>query len=498
MNAPFRKPPAEAAHARSPGRALGSIQDRLRRMTDHEDKEFLPAALEIRDTPASPLATGFVWLVAAGLAAAILWSSLARLDIFAVASGRVQVSGRSKVAQAFDTGKVRSVLVQNGSAVKAGDMLVELDPTEAEADLEGRRVQLEATEAEVARREVQIAALEAQAPPGEPAFPATVGAAVRQREAAVLKAELGQYLATRESMLAQIAERSAQAERFTSSIAARQRLMAVLRERATMRETLASKSAGTRAAVIDAVQLVEQTSADLAYDQGQLVEVRAAATSLDRRLDQLMQESIAAQVQKLAEAAQKRDALRQEVVKATLKLDRTRIVAPLDGTVQQLAVTTLGQVVSPGSALLVVVPSGGTIEIEALVQNKDVGFVTPGQHATVKVDAFPFTRYGTLDGTVVRVSRDAIDERDASGSSDSLSVARGSGVSPVSGTPRTQNLVFPVTVELVRDTIVTESGDVRLSPGMTATVEIRTGSRRVIDYVLAPVRETVSQAGHER
>jgi hemolysin D len=166
--------------------------------------------------------------------------------------------------------------------------------------------------------------------------------------------------------------------------------------------------------------------------------------------------------------------------------------------VQQLAITTLGQVVAAGAALLVVVPSGGSIEIEALVQNKDIGFVSVGQHATVKVDAFPFTRYGTLDGTVVRVSRDAVDERDASGSSDTLSVARGGGVSPVSGTPRTQNLVFPVTVELVRDVIPTESGVVRLSAGMTTNVEIRTGSRRVIDYVLAPIRETVSQAGHER
>ncbi|MDB5510729.1 MAG: type secretion rane fusion protein HlyD family [Enterovirga sp.] len=498
MNAPFRRTPPRNASPRLPGRALGAIQERLRRMTDHEDKEFLPAALEIRDTPASPFATGFVWLVAAGLAAAILWSSLARLDIFAVASGRVQVSGRSKVVQAFDTGKVRAVLVQNGSAVKAGDMLVELDPAEAEADLEGRRAQLEAADAEIARREVQIGALETQGPPAQPAFPPTVGPAVRQRELAALKAELGQYTATRESLRAQIAERSAQAERFTSSIAARQRLMAVLRERATMRETLAAKSAGTRAAVIDAVQLVEQNSADLAYDQGQLVEVRAAATSLERKLDQLMQETIATQVQKLGEAAQKRDTLRQDVIKATLKLERTRVLAPLDGTVQQLAITTLGQVVAAGAALLVVVPSGGSIEIEALVQNKDIGFVSVGQHATVKVDAFPFTRYGTLDGTVVRVSRDAVDERDASGSSDTLSVARGGGVSPVSGTPRTQNLVFPVTVELVRDVIPTESGDVRLSAGMTTNVEIRTGSRRVIDYVLAPIRETVSQAGHER
>ncbi|MDB5557653.1 MAG: type secretion rane fusion protein HlyD family, partial [Enterovirga sp.] len=143
-------------------------------------------------------------------------------------------------------------------------------------------------------------------------------------------------------------------------------------------------------------------------------------------------------------------------------------------------------------------PADGPIEIEALVQNKDVGFVSPGQDATIKVDAFPFTRYGTLEGRVVRISRDAVDERDAGGATDAVSLSRGGGVSAVSGTPRTQNLVFPVTVELARTTIAAEAGDIPVTPGMTAVVEIRTGSRRVIDYLLSPVRETVGQAGRER
>jgi hemolysin D len=499
MNAPLSRLPALSRQFRlaTPVR-LTELSARLKALTDHEDKEFLPAALEIRDKPASPYAVAFVWIVAAGFLAGLLWSCLARLDIFAVASGRVQVSGRSKVVQPFEPGTVRAVLVSNGAHVKAGDLLIELDPTEAAADLNAKSSQLESAEAELARRAATIEAVRHQRIATDPEFPASVSSPIRQRELAVMSAELAQYSASRESTLAQIAEKTAQQDRLTASIAAKQRLMALVKERAAMRETLAAKSAGTRAAVIDAIQMVEETAASLASDQGQLAEALAGARSLERKLDQLTQEMIAQQVQKATDASQRRDALRQDVIKATLKLDRTRLATPIDGTVQQLAVTTLGQVVAAGQPLLVVVPADGPIEVEALVQNKDIGFIRPGQEATVKIDAFPFTRYGTLEGRVVRVSRDAIDERDASGSTDTLSVARGSGVSQVSGTPKTQNLVFPVSVELRRTTIMGDAGDVRLSPGMTTTVEIRTGERRVIDYLLAPIRETVGQAGHER
>ncbi|GJE59981.1 Hemolysin secretion protein D, chromosomal [Methylobacterium trifolii] len=124
--------------------------------------------------------------------------------------------------------------------------------------------------------------------------------------------------------------------------------------------------------------------------------------------------------------------------------------------------------------------------------------MTPGQEVTVKVDSFPFTRYGTAEGRVLRISRDAIDDRDASGSTDTLSVARGQGVGQVTGTPRTQNLVFPVTIEVQKNNIVADGKTVTLTPGMTVQAEIHTGNRRVIDYVLSPIRETTSTAGHER
>ncbi len=475
------------------------LTDRVRRLADdRSDQEFLPAHLEILDTPPSPYAVAFTWVMCLMFGAALVWSIFAKIDIHAVATARIQPSGRSKVVQPFDTGKVQTIAVENGSRVQAGDVLLTLEPTEAEADLSSRQGDLAALEAQIARRRATIEAVERNQPTAKVEFPAAVPPAVRAREEGAMLAEIGQYVTTRDAFEAQLAEKVATQERFTASIAARMRLQAVLKERADMRETLVAKSAGTRAAVIDAVQQVEQVSADLAYDRGQLTEAKAGAVSLQRRIAQLTSETVARQYQALTEAAQKRDALVQDVVKATLKRERTALKAPISGTVQQLAVTTLGQVVTAGQPLMVVVPTDGPIEVEAQVQNKDIGFVLPGQEAVVKIDAFPFTRYGSIDGKVVRVSRDAVDDREAGGGSDALSVARGQGLNPVTGTQKTQNLIFPVTVALSRTVIKADGKDVALTPGMTATVEIRTGRRRVIDYLLSPVRETTATAGHER
>lgn len=476
-----------------------SLARRVRAFADtREDQEFLPAHLAILEIPPSPLAVVFAWTICGLFAAALIWSFLANLDIYAVASGRVQSSGRSKVLQPFETSKVEAILVSNGARVKAGDLLIRLDPTEAGADLASRMSDLEAMTAQMARRLSTIQAIRDNQKSAEPAYAETTALPLRLRETAAMAADLNQYYATRLALEAQIAEKEATDQRLAASSAARERLLAVLRERAAMRETLVTRSAGTRAAVIDALQQVEQVAADLAYDQGQQAEAKAGVVSLQRRIEQFTSETIAKQAQSLTEIALKVDSLRQDVVKARLRRERMELRAPIDGTVQQLAVTTVGQVVTASQPLLVLVPSEGPFEVEALVLNTDIGFVAPGQTVTVKVDSFPFTRYGTAEGKVVRVSRDAVDERDASGATDTLSVVRSQGVSAVNGTPRTQNLVFPVTVEVRKNNIVAYGKPVALTPGMTVQVEIQTGTRRAIDYILSPIRETTSTAGHER
>lgn len=469
-----------------------------RAVESREDNEFLPAHLEILDTPPSPLSLVFLWALVLLLAGALVWSCLASIDIFAVATGRVQPSGRSKIVQPFETSKVEAILVGNGAHVSAGMPLIRLDAKDIAADVSAKSDAFQTVVAQIARYRAAIAAIEDDSATATPDFPADVPANVRAQEAAALQADLGAYASTRDSLVSKRDGNLATQARFVASIGARQRLLAVLQERARMKQSLLDTASGTKAALIDATQQVEQASADLAYDEGQLGEAKAAAITSERSIAQNKSEALAKQTQALATAIEKRTAAEQDLVKASLRKARMTLTSPIDGTVQQVAVTTVGQVVTPGQPLLVVVPSDGPIEIQAQVENKDIGFVEVGQEAVIKVDAFPFTRYGALSGRVTQVSRDAIESREASASGDAESIARGQSVSQMTGTAPTQNLVYPVKIVLDRDTIAADGRIVQLTPGMTVSVEIRTGHRRVISYLIAPIVETTSSAGHER
>jgi hemolysin D len=245
--------------------------------------------------------------------------------------------------------------------------------------------------------------------------------------------------------------------------------------------------------VIEALEQYENAMTQDAGDRGQLIETDAAMRSLERKIDEVVTQFVADQSQKLAEAEHKRDRAEQELIKAQSKSDRTQLKAPIAGTVQQLAVASIGQVVTSGQPLLTLVPLDASIEVEAMIANKDIGFVASGQRAIVKVEAFPFTRYGTIEASVAKVSRDAVDERDATNLSDASNAAKAQQDASTQPS-RTQNLVFPATIRLVRNSIEIDGREVALTPGMAVTVEIKTGQRRVIDYLLSPLREVAAQS----
>lgn len=464
------------------------------------DKEFLPAALEIIDSPPSPVRMALIWFIALLAVGALAWSWFGQIDIHAVAQGRIQPSGRSKVLQPAEGGRVRAIFVRNGSAVREGDVLLELDSTDTGADLDSMRAEVESGRTEIARRRLAVAAGREGAGPGvRISEPADVSPAVLRREQATLDAELLGLATQRRGVAAQIGEREAQRQRLTLSIAERAKLVAILQERVKMRQVLVDRDAGARAQVIDAIQEQQKEAANLASERGQVIELDAAVTTLRVKLVEITNQFITDQTQRLLDAERRFEKAQAELIKAEGKNSRTRLTAPVAGVVQQLAVITDGQVVAAGQPLLTIVPADERLEVEAYVQNKDVGFVNVGQSVVLKVEAFPFTRFGTIEGKVVQVSRDAIEEREATGLADSVSVSRGAqNQSALSPAARIQNLVYPTTIALARPLVRVGDNDVKLLPGMAVTAEIRTGERRLIDYLLSPVSEVMSQAAHER
>jgi hemolysin D len=463
-----------------------------------EDREFLPAALEIVESPPSPVSIAFIWAICTVFIVALAWSYFGRMDIYAIAPGKIQPSGQSKVIQPLEPGKVASVLVEDGSRVEAGALLVELDPTETAADQEEHSRELEAAKAETARRTAAIeAAISGSSERVPIKFDQQTGQRIRQREQEVLAADLAQLTANLDALKAQMAQQRATIRRLSDNIEGRERLIALTKELVDMRQTLQSKGGSSRALVIEALEKYESEMGNQLGEQGQLRETRAALEATEKKSVETVMQFIADQSQKLADADRKSDQLSQELIKARTKNERTRLTAPVSGIVQQLDVTTVGQVVSSGQALMTIVPPDAPLEVEAMIPNKDVGFVRVGQRAVVKVEAFPFTRYGSIDGTVDKVSADAVDVHTAPNLSEASAMVKNQGATPVQS-PNGPELAFPATIALAQYAIDADGQEVHLRPGMTVSVEILTGRRRIIDYVMSPLREMVSGAAHER
>jgi hemolysin D len=233
---------------------------------------------------------------------------------------------------------------------------------------------------------------------------------------------------------------------------------------------------------------------DIILQQSRLREADAAIALLRETKEKTAAEYRRATYDALAKAEQKAASAAQDLIKADRRTKLQRLTAPVDGVVQQLAVHTVGGVVTPAQALAVVVPSESQLEIEAMLSNRDIGFVHPGQKAEIKVDTFNFTRYGLLHGEVLSVSSDAIPrERQHSASND-----RASGAAQSGSEPRGQELEYSARISLDRTHMQVEDKLVKLGPGMAVTVEIRTSARRIISYLLSPLARYKQEALRER
>ena len=461
------------------------------------DNAFLAPALEILETPPSPVRVALIWIICALAAASIAWAYFGRIDIIAVAQGKFQPTGRVKVIEPLETGKVAALHVFNGSRVAAGDILVEFDRSSAEADAQSARAGLASSRAEAARRSAALAAAKARSFDPIPAisWPDETPPALRAREQRVLAADLGQVAAGLASLDAQHAQKQAERDQLLLTIGTQKNLVATLQERVDMRTTVAERN-GNKAAVIDATETLQYQITQLAIQQGQFASASRALDVFDKDMQKTIEAFLADNAEKLSEAERQAEELEQKLAKAEAAIEHLTLKAPIAGTVQASALTTIGQVVSSGQEVMRIVPEDAGLEIEVYVLNKDIGFVEPRQQAVVKIESFPFTQYGTIAARVTRVARDSIPEPEAN--QNEGDPARAAASSSFAGAERTQNLVFPVTLEPEVASIGVEGRPAPLTSGMAATVEIKTGSRRILEFIFSPLVEIAGSAMHER
>ena len=473
----------------SASRNIISFPRRELRRREHEIA-FLPAALEITETPPSPVGRAIGASIIAMFCIALVWASFGSVDIVATATGKIVPGGRTKLIQPFETGVVRAIQVRDGQRVKAGDVLIELDPTMTEADQERQKSDLLAAELDVARLRAALA----EDPLAAFRPPQSASAAEIEMHRQFLISQRAEQNAKLAEIERQQGQKEAERATTSASVAKLQATIPVLQERVDIRKGLVDKQLASKVLYLSEYQELVGLQQDLVLQQSRLGEADAAIALLKETKEKTAAEYRRMTYDALAKAEQKAASAVQEVVKADRRTKLQRLTAPVDGVVQQLAVHTVGGVVTPAQALAVVVPSESQLEIEAMLSNRDIGFVHPGQEAEIKVDTFNFTRYGLLHGDVLSVSTDAITrDRPQGGSNDRMS-----GAAQSSSEPKGQELEYAARISLNRTDMQVDEKLVKLGPGMAVTVEIKTGTRRIISYLLSPLARYKQEALRER
>ena len=462
----------------------------VERFDDKNEREFLPAALEILETPPSPTGRLLAFIIGAFFVIAVLWSFFGKVDVLATAPGRILPAGKIKVVQPLDPGMVKAIYVQEGDHVKAGQVLVELDPTLAVADREKMTHDLMGAELDVARLTALKPMAETGAAPGPLVAPPDATPDEVEQARAALRAQVDQQAAKLAGLDEQIAEKRAEGGEVTASIAKTNAGMPILEEKARLHQRLHDQGFGTSFAYLDAKEAVSDAHRDLDVYAQRGDQAKASAASLQRQRAQAVSEFAAGVLSDLSKALEKQNETSQDLVKAKEKSIETSIRSPIDGVVEEMAVHTIGGVVTPAERLMIVVPDSQQLVVEAQLPNRDVGFVHVGQDAAVKVETFNFTRYGLIRGKVLSISRDAVASSDRR-TDDGAPEAPTASPTPASPT-------YTARISLDRSSMTVDGAVRPLQPGMTVTAEVKTGRRTIIDYLLSPLARKTNEALHER
>ncbi|MGG1948148.1 HlyD family type I secretion periplasmic adaptor subunit [Trinickia sp. NRRL B-1857] len=432
---------------------------------------FLPANLELAETPVHPAPKWAMRIIVTLALLAVLIAALGQLDIVAVAKGKLIPDERVKIIQPAVTGVVRSILVHDGQRVTPGQLLIELDPTQSAAD--SSKAKAAKTDAGLAIARAQ-ALLKAQAGGGDPLLAPVDGASSQDMDEAQHFAD-GVYRAYEDkvaSSRAELSKREAELATTHEQIASLEATAPLARQQANQYRLLAKDKYVAQTDYLDKEQAALQKEHDLAAQESHAHELTANIAEQRADIAATMSEFRRAQLDDLDKATQQLQQSRNDETKAVTRQKLMSLTSPVSGTVQQLAVHTLGGVVTTAQSLMEIVPDD-SVDVEANIENKDIGFVKVGQTAVVKIEAFPYTRYGYLTGKVVEVPNDAVQDKKL-------------------------GLTFVARVRLPTNRILANDQWMNLTPGMEVTAEIKTGKRSVAHYFLDPVIQTGEESLRER
>lgn len=436
-----------------------------------DETQFLPAAMEIIETPVSPTGRITAWVLMIGLLVTILWLTFGRIDVVASAPGKLIPIDSVKLIQPADPGVVRAILVRDGQRVKAGQALVQLDPTVSTAENTQAAKALESSLLDAARARAVLAGLDGRglafvAPPGTPADVGATQIALARAELADVQAIASGSVAKRDAAISARGEAQIQTAKLNETLP-------LLDEQIAANEEMLAKGYVSKLKVIEMRRQRLSTARDR---DAAIMTARKAESEMSAAQSEITQATSEARTRILGDLAKAESDARQrreELAKAAQKSSLQTLVSPVDGVIAQLAVHTIGGVVEAAKPIMIVVPAGGLLVAEVKIPNRDIGFIRAGQYAAIKLDAFPFTRYGALRGKVESIGSDAVDDEKL-------------------------GLYYParITIDTVQPGL--RASGVKAAVGMQVTADVRTGRRSILSYLLSPIDEASQEAGRER
>lgn len=448
------------------------------------DHEFLPAALEIMEKPASPGLRMLLLLLCGMFSLAILWSFIGKVDVVAVASGKTVPAANVKTIQPIEIGSIRAIHVRNGQHVAKGQLLVELDPTLAGADEAQSQQELLSANVVSARNAALLQHLAGRT--ARFIAPANTPPEVANTQEEYVRRAIGEYEAQKASLIQQRAEETAGLASAEAELAKLNMTLPLVDRQLAARQELADRGYFSKIRLLEYEQLRVEHGQNIEVQRAAAAKARASIGMLDAELAKLRESFARGAIKEQTEADDKSALAAEELRKSTRRRDFQALRAPVSGTVQQLAVTTIGGVVQAAQPIMIIVPDDAEVEVEALILNKDIGFVREGQPVRVKLEAFPFTDYGILEGVVETISRDAIDQREQAAARDEKN------------RPVQPGLVYAARIRLKQRTIEIAGKNQPIGSGLAVQAEIKTGERRIIQYLLSPIVKAIDEAGRER
>lgn len=436
---------------------------------NQDEFEFLPAALEVLESPPAPFGRIIAFTISAFFVQAIVWAWIGTVDVVATMQGQTIPTGKVKYVQPLEPGLVRAIHVEEGQFVNKGDLLIELDPTESVANIDTLYINLSQAKLSAASSKALLGSNPTNffvAPKGVDLDLITNAKNLIREEHARYQASLSAIKSETDRANAAIRSADIQREKLKN-------IIPLLQDRLEVQEELLKKGITHKPVVLALKQELFEQNAALGDTAESKAQNKASIETLKAREAEIKAAYNTEAGKKLRDSLKQIAILDQDLKKELQRREYRKLRAPASGLVHQLSINTIGAVVNSADRLMTIVPRDAPLVIEAIILNKDIGFVEKEQIVEIKFEAFPFTRYGTITGKLYSVSDDAIIHEK-------------------------YGPIYKAKVNLDRQQITINGKQVNLAPGMTATVEVKTGTRKILEFFLSPLLRYRDEAIRER